>query len=80
MAPFGRSPKSIGDDCYSEMSEIDFIAMFGTAVEHEIDQPLDELSEAELADAAEDYFDSLSEAELRSLYRDNPINIDDPIV
>lgn len=61
------------------MSEIDFIATVGTSIQHEFDKPLDEVDEAAMADAAEEYFDSLSEAELRDLYRDGEITIDDPI-
>jgi len=61
------------------MSEIDFIATFGTGIKREFDKPLEELNRAELADAAEEYFDGLSESELRSLYRDSQIEVDDPI-
>jgi hypothetical protein len=61
------------------MSAIDFIATFGTGIEHEFDKPLEELTQAELAGAAEEHFDSLSESELRSLYRDSQIEVDDPI-
>jgi hypothetical protein len=61
------------------MCEIDFIATFGTAIKQEFDQPFEELDQAALADAAEEYFDGLSESELRSLYRDSQIEVDDPI-
>ncbi|EMA24880.1 hypothetical protein [Haloarcula marismortui] len=61
------------------MCEIDFIATFGTGIEHEFDRPLEELDHEALADAAEEYFDGLSESELRSLYRDSQIEVDDPI-
>ena len=61
------------------MCNIDFIATFGAGIEHEFNRPLEELDQAELADAAEEYFDSLSESELRSLYRDSQIEVDDPI-
>ena len=58
--------------------EINFIATVGTSITEEFDKPLEEVSEAELIDKAEEYFDGLTEEELRSLYQGSPITIDDP--
>lgn len=56
---------------------INFVAVVGESITEEFDKPPEELSRQELEDAAEDHLDSLSEPELRSLYRDGPITIDD---
>jgi hypothetical protein len=57
--------------------QINFVAVLADSVTEEFDKPPEELSDQELEDAAEEYFDSLTESELRSLYRDGPITIDD---
>ncbi|MCD2200946.1 hypothetical protein LPA44_13735 [Halobacterium sp. KA-4] len=56
---------------------VNFVAVLADSITEEFEKPPEELSEQELEDAAEEYFDSLTEPELRSLYRDGPISIDD---
>ncbi|QAU14547.1 hypothetical protein EKH57_17905 (plasmid) [Halorubrum sp. BOL3-1] len=56
---------------------VNFVAVLAESVTEEFDEPPDELDDEELAAAAEDHFDAMSEAELRSLYRDGPITVDD---
>lgn len=56
---------------------VNFVAVLAESVTEEFDEPPDELDDEELAAAAEDHFDAMSEAELRSLYRDRTITIDD---
>jgi len=56
---------------------VNFVAVLADSITEEFDKPPEELSEQELEEAAEEYFDSLTESELRSLYRDGPITIDD---
>lgn len=56
---------------------INFVAVLAESVTEEFDKPPEELDPEELEEAAEDHLDSLSEPELRSLYRDGPITIDD---
>lgn len=58
---------------------INFVAVLGESVTEEFDKPPEELSTEELEEAAEEHFDSLSEPELRSLYRGGPITIDDVV-
>jgi len=57
--------------------DINFVAVLADSVTEEFDKPPEELDDEELTAAAEDHFDAMSEAELRSLYRDGPITIDD---
>lgn len=56
---------------------INFVAVFADSVTEKFDKPPDELDDEELTTAAEEHFDAMSEAELRSLYRDGPITTDD---
>jgi hypothetical protein len=56
---------------------VNFVAVLSDSVTEEFDKPPEELSKQELENAAEEYFDSLTESELRSLYRNGPISIDD---
>jgi len=56
---------------------INFVAVIADSITEEFDKPPDELGREELEEAAEEHLDSLSEPELRSLYRDGPITIDD---
>lgn len=56
---------------------INFVAVIADSITEEFDKPPDELDREELEEAAEEHLDSLSEPELRSLYRDGPITIDD---
>lgn len=58
---------------------INFVAVLAESVTEEFDKPPEELDAEELEEAAEDHLDSLSEPELRSLYRDGPITIDDVV-
>lgn len=57
--------------------DINFIAVLADSVTKEFDKPPEELDDEELTEAAEEHFDAMGEAELRSLYRDGPITIDD---
>jgi hypothetical protein len=56
---------------------INFIAVLAESITEEFDEPLEELDHQDLEDAAEEHLDSLSEQELRRLYREGPITIDD---
>lgn len=58
---------------------INFVATIGDTITKEFDQDLEDISQAELKEAAEEYFNSLTEEELRDLYRDGMISIDDPL-
>lgn len=58
---------------------INFIALLGDSITEEFGKSLEDLNQEELADAAEDHFDAMSEEELRSLYRDGTITIDDAL-
>lgn len=57
--------------------QINFIAVLAESVTEEFDEPLENLDHRDLEDAAEEHLDSLSEQELRRLYREGPITIDD---
>jgi hypothetical protein len=56
---------------------INFIAVLAESITEEFDEPLEKLDHQDLEDAAEEHLDSLSEQELRRLYREGPITIDD---
>ena len=57
--------------------EINFIALLGDSLLKEFDSGLEDLNDGELREAAREHFDSLTEEELRELYREGTITIED---